>query len=100
MDEIVSLWNQQQCTADVRRIKPLGKRWNNTVLCIENDLDAFLNTIRDIDNQEFFQMLYKKNAPVTYDWFTDPDNYEKVIDGNYRYEHREKTFAERLLEME
>lgn len=99
-DGIIRLWNSCQCTQNIDRISPATRRDNNTrILLHEYGLGPFLDAIRSIDEQEFFQMNAKKRSLVTYDWFTDRNNYQKVIEGNYRYEHREETFLERLEKM-
>lgn len=99
-DGIIKLWNSCQCTQKIDRIAPMTRRENNTRLILhEYSLNDFLNAIKSIDEQEYFQMQAKQRSLVGYDWFVDINNFQKVIEGNYRYEHREESFLERLEKM-
>ena len=102
LDEIISTWNAQNCTHKIDRIPFGGRRYSNTMICINNNLPNFLLTIKDLDNQAWFADRAKRNDPLKYDWFVDPNNYIKVTEGNYRdlrqAEHKE-TDQERALRM-
>ena len=37
---------------------------------------------------------------MTYDWFTDPDNFQKVIEGNYKERRKPKPGSKPLSVME
>lgn len=102
MQLIIDTWNSQNCTHPIKNI-PFGNyRYSHTLMCIDNDLDSFLDVIRDVDNQEWFKKQKQENRPVKYDWFVDPNNYIKVVEGNYRYlgiESHKETEAERKMRM-
>lgn len=102
LDEIIATWNTQSCTHKIDRIPFGGRRYSNTMICINNNLPNFLLTIKDLDNQAWFADRAKRNDPLKYDWFVDPNNYIKVTEGNYRdlrqAEHKE-TDQERALRM-
>lgn len=99
-DGIMALWNQQECTQKIREIDPLTRREDNTrILLHKYGLNEFLDAIRSIDEQEYFQLEAGKRNLVSYDWFVDINNFIKVLEGNYRYEHREETFLEKLERM-
>lgn len=102
IDEIIATWNAQSCTHKIDKIPFGGRRYSNTMICINNNLPNFLLTIKDLDNQAWFADRAKRHDPLKYDWFIDPNNYIKVVEGNYRdlrqAEHRE-TDQERALRM-
>ena len=99
METIVSLWNSMKCTHPIKTMEFGTRRYNNTRLCARDNLDEFLDTIRSIDEQEWFQKGAEERMPVKYDWFCDPNNYVKVVEGNYRYLKKEETEAERKIRM-
>lgn len=102
MQTIIDTWNSQSCTQPIQKI-PFGqRRYSNTLLCINNNLDGFLSVIKDVDKQEWFQKQSRERRNVKYDWFVDPNNYIKVVEGNYRYlgtESHKETEMERKLRM-
>ena len=80
--EIIKSWNQQKnIRTTIDRIAPLSKRYNDTFLCISQfGYDAFIYQILSLDNNQFFQEWHP-----SYDWFCEPNNFNKVYDGNYRF---------------
>ena len=82
-DLIVQTWNCCQVTKNIDRIKPMTKRETDTRLCVEGDLQKYLNTIRSLDNKAFFLKQMQQGRLLTYDWFCNPNNYQKVVEGNY-----------------
>ncbi len=87
--EIISLWNMQKVTQDIDAINPLSKREANTRLCINGNIERFLDTIRSLDDQAFFKKSAQNGRKLRYDWFVEPDNYQKVIEGNYTDKYKE-----------
>ena len=87
---IVENWNKQTCTQNISNIPLMRQRYNNTRECIGGDLNQFIRTIRSLDSQAFFRNRLKQNVPVKYDWFVDPNNYQKVVEGNYQNEYKAK----------
>ena len=77
---IIEAWNRQKCImAPIDRITPLSRRYNNTFLSIaEFGFDEFLNQINTLDRNKFFEDWHPN-----YDWFCDPNNFIKVLEGNY-----------------
>lgn len=102
MQQIIDIWNSQKVTQKINKI-PFGNyRYTNTLRCIDNDIDSFINTIKDIDNQAFFQKQFRERNPIKYDWFVDPNNYIKVVEGNYKnliVKETAETEQERKLRM-
>ena len=83
INQIVTAWNAQKCTKNIADIPLMRQRYNYTRECIRGDLEQFLKTIGSLDSQAYFSDQYGRNKPVTYDWFVNPNNYQKVIEGNY-----------------
>jgi hypothetical protein len=46
--------------------------------------DAIIDAIREIRNSSFLQGKNKKGWCITFDWFIRPNNFPKVLEGNYR----------------
>ena len=82
--EIVDAWNACEVTQPIQQIRPLSARDNNTRLSIGTDRKLYLDTIRSLDNQAWFVSEKARGKPLKYDWFCQPDNYQKVLEGNYR----------------
>ena len=82
--QVISEWNKldknipkiKTLNASTDRYKMLKARIN------ENGLDKVLEAIRSIGNSQFLQG-YKTSFVVTFDWFIRPNNFVKVLDGNY-----------------
>ena len=83
---IIKEWNERSLTTNISSIKPLTKRYDNTRRCIGNNFQSFLNTIKSIDDQAYF----KKRSKISYDWFVNIDNYQKVAEGNYLEDYKLK----------
>lgn len=75
----IRIWNSQSCTQNISTIK--GKRLFNMELCCGEKPERFLAVIGSIDKQEFLRNM---GRPITFDWFCQPENFEKVADGNYK----------------
>lgn len=82
---IIKTWNGQQLTQKIDRITPLSQVWNDTQLCIRNNLPAFLEAIRGIDAQGWYQKRFKEEGkPVRYKEFVNPGNYDEYCQGHYK----------------
>ena len=62
--------------ASTDRYKMLKARIN------ENGLDKVIEAIKSVGKSKFLQG-YKTNFVITFDWFVRPNNFVKVLDGNY-----------------
>lgn len=82
--KVISEWNSldknipkiKTLNASTDRYKMLKARIN------ENGLDKVLEAIRSIGNSQFLQG-YKTSFVITFDWFIRPNNFVKVLEGNY-----------------
>lgn len=89
--QVIDLWNSQECTTSIKDIRPLSKRYDNTKLCIGyHTKDVYLDIIRSLDEQAWFKDRAMKNDLLKYDWFCQPDNFQKVLEGNYKDMRNEK----------
>lgn len=81
---IISVWNSlddnipkiKTLNASTDRYKMLKARMN------EHGLDKVIEAIKSISNSKFLQG-YKTNFVITFDRFVRPNNFIKVIEGNY-----------------
>ena len=77
---IAQAWNEQICT---QHISGLTKTRRKKVQeC--GDINLLVDTISDLDQQHYLVKQAKAGKAVTFDWFIQPDNYRKVLEGNYR----------------
>lgn len=84
IDQIIEAWNAQNCTRDIQRISFGSPRYNNLMICVNNDLANFLLTVKELDKQAWLTQRAKDGELITFDWFVNPTNYQKVVEGNYR----------------
>lgn len=83
-NQVISEWNRldknipkiKTLNASTDRYKMLKARIN------ENGLDKVIEAIKSVGKSKFLQG-YKTNFVITFDWFIRPNNFVKVLDGNY-----------------
>lgn len=100
IETIIQTWNAQCCTRNIEKIAFGSGRYNNTMLCINGNLPQFLLTIRELDGMAWFAERTMTSDLLNYDWFIKPDNYQKIVEGNYRDarpKHRQETEQERSI---
>ena len=82
--QIISAWNSldknipriQTLNANTQRYNMLKARIN------EHGLDTVIKAIKSIDNSKFLKG-YVSDFRITIDWFIKPNNFIKVLEGNY-----------------
>ena len=82
--QIINFWNRldvnipkmQSLNAGTDRYKMTKARIN------ENGIDKVLDTIKSIDDSTFLKG-YVNDFVITFDWFIRPNNFVKVMEGNY-----------------
>lgn len=82
--QILSVWNSldknipriQTLNANTQRYNMLKARIN------EHGLDTVIKTIKSINNSKFLKG-YVSDFKITIDWFIKPNNFIKVLEGNY-----------------
>lgn len=84
--EIAEAWNELQSLG----IKPISKmaassaRYRKLSARIrEHGKDKVLSAIEQIKVSNFLQGLNDRGWAITFDWFVMPNNFVKVLDGNY-----------------
>ena len=84
-DEILMTWNNQPVTNKIVKIGDSGKRHDRTemAVAVAGGHGAFLNAIRSLKDQGYFQNRQRDGYKVDYDWFIDPDNFQNVLEGKY-----------------
>lgn len=100
--QILSVWNSldknipkiQTLNANTQRYNMLKARIN------EHGLDTVIKAMKSIDQSKFLKG-YVSDFRITIDWFIKPNNFIKVLEGNYndkkqspRYQASEKSYAE------
>ena len=85
LQEILDLWNSQNVTLNMQRFTMMSSRAANTRLCFQyvDSYEDFLNVIRILDEQAFFAKNALAGKKLSYDWFCKPDNFLKIVEGNY-----------------
>lgn len=84
IERVLMAWNSIKKIRPVRNIIP-GK--NRDVMLRarirENGVDAVLEAIENIKKSPFLLGDSKKGWQITFDWFVRPNNFPKVLEGNY-----------------
>ena len=91
--QIISAWNSldknipkiQTLNANTQRYNMLKARIN------EHGLDTVIKAIKSIDNSKFLKG-YGSDFRITIDWFIKPNNFIKVLEGNYNDKSDKKLY--------
>lgn len=91
--QIISAWNSldknipriQTLNANTQRYNMLNARIN------EHGLDTVIKAIKSIDNSKFLKG-YVSDFRITIDWFIKPNNFIKVLEGNYNDKSDKKLY--------
>lgn len=93
-EAVTESWNRQECTQNIMNIKPMTRREDRVRMCMmefpDNAESEFLKVIDGLDEQAWFKT---RGNPVTFDWFVTPDNFRKVLEGNYKESYKPKNKA-------
>lgn len=84
VERVMEAWNSIKKIRPIRNILP-GK--NRDIMLRarirENGIDAVLEAIENIKKSPFLLGDSKKGWQITFDWFVKPNNFPKVLEGNY-----------------
>lgn len=83
---IIDEWNKLQEVGinPIRDIKPSSKRYQLLKGRIrEYGIDEVLNAINNVRNSDFLRGENNRGWMITFDWFVKPNNFTKVLEGNY-----------------
>lgn len=90
IEEVVAEWNKLPVTA-VSKVSPGTERYKNLNARIkENGVETVIKAIQSIMESDFLQGKNDKGWTVTFDWFVKPNNFVKVLEGNYRNQDKPK----------
>lgn len=83
MKKVRDAWNQTG-GRPVREFKLDSRRGENMIQRIEEvGLDVLLETIAKVKSIPFFLGENKRRWTITLDWFLDPDNFQKILEGQF-----------------
>lgn len=83
LQEIIENWNNLGI-GKVRDIRVNTKRYKRIKGIIDDyGYDDFINVMNSINDSPFLKGKNDRNWKITMDWFVEPNNYQKVRDGNY-----------------
>lgn len=83
---VIEEWNKLQEVGinPIRDIKPSSKRYQLLKGRIrEYGIDEVLNVINNVCNSDFLRGENNRGWMITFDWFVKPNNFTKVLEGNY-----------------
>lgn len=87
LKKIVEYWNdyvQGTLIKPIIKLTPHTKRYESlNARCNEYGCDKVIEAIGKIKNSDFLQGKNNKGWVITFDWFVLPNNFPKVLEGNY-----------------
>lgn len=103
VERIVDAWNDLEKIGikRIRALKPGTKRHSSLLARIKQyGVDDVLTAIRNIEDSRFLRGECGKGWVITFDWFVLPNNFPKVLEGNYadtkplKKDHMEGQYAD------
>ena len=81
--QVIEAWNKL-CLSKLLSIKPNTNRYNLLKSRIkEVGIEVVIETINSINNSNFLRGENDRGWCITFDWFIKPNNFIKVLEGNY-----------------
>lgn len=90
---VVDEWNKLSSLGiqSVSKLSNSSKRYKSLVARLkEYGIEDVLEAINNIRNSDFLLGKNKKGWQITFDWFVLPNNFPKVLEGNYLNKHIEQ----------
>lgn len=85
VQRILDSWNAIEEIPKVQKLSPDSKRGKSLGARIkEYGVEKVLEAIAEIPESSFLMGKAKKQFKITFDWFVLPNNFPKVLEGNYR----------------
>lgn len=100
---VVEEWNKLQDVgiAPIRDIKPASKRCQMLKGRIrEYGMDDLLKAMDNIRHSDFLRGENKNGWMITFDWFVKPNNFLKVLEGNYNGDRKHGSGAKTQRKVE
>ena len=83
VQRVIDLWNSIESIPPIKSISSSSKRYKSLVARIrEHGVDAVLEAIGNIKDSDFLTGK-ATDFTITIDWFVKPNNFPKVLEGNY-----------------
>lgn len=83
IDQIIEEWNK----LDLQNLQAINSNTNRYTMLKarirEYSLDEVMQAIRSIKDSSFLQGQNNRNWTITFDWLVRPNNFLKVLEGNY-----------------
>ena len=96
-DIILDMWNELDGLGNIKAIKNINegsKRRDNVRARLKQyGIDGFREAIDRIKQSDFLQGKSKEGWFITFDWFVLPNNFSKVLEGNYDNTNKPKKNA-------
>ena len=81
---VLQAWNSLPDIPHIVKIDPESKRGSMLRSRINSyGVDSILQAIENIRNSSFLRGQNKNSFQITFDWFIKPNNFVKVLEGNY-----------------
>lgn len=85
VQRILDAWNAIDGIPKVQKLSPDSKRGKSLGARLkEYGVEKVLEAIAEIPDSSFLTGKAKKQFKITFDWFVLPNNFPKVLEGNYR----------------
>lgn len=98
IQQVVDEWNNAGFK-EVERISPSSRRGEMTRKRVQDyGADKVIEAIRRARASDFLHGKNNRGWAATYDWFIRPENFQKVLEGNYDNRKRNRTFVDMYLE--
>lgn len=90
VQQVIDAWNGTGLK-QIERITPESKRGDMTRKRIRDyGLDKVLKAIENVKDSKFLCGENKKGWTATYDWFIRPENFQRVLEGNYDHQFQKE----------
>ena len=84
VQRVVDAWNTLPVVSRVTKLVPDSQRFKWLKARIRDyGIDEVLRAIDNVRNSPFLLGESKNGWTITFDWFVRPNNFPKVLDGNY-----------------
>lgn len=81
---VIDAWNVLPSVPKVRRLMPTSNRYKMLTARIRDyGIDDVLLAVENVKNSPFLLGDNRRNWQIDFDWFVKPNNFPKVLDGNY-----------------
>lgn len=92
-EKVKLLWNTLEGVGDIKAIKSIGVSERQRLVKArlkQYGVEGFEKAIEKIKQSDFLQGKNKNGWCITFDWFVKPNNFPKVLEGNYDNKATEK----------